>query len=307
MSLPTADQDPHRPVTNVVSAPVEHEDLLSAPSLGVVGIVEDPQGGVEAVGAFRPESGLAQTAPDVRLPDVGRASFADPDLVLETVHGTDQRTRIEPTDVYPWSATASLLITARDGSQWVGTGWLVSPRTLITAGHCVYITNSGVPGRDGFVRSVEVMPGRNLTALPFGAVTSTEFWTVQGWIDQGDENYDYGAIISPTPLGDTVGTFGFGVFSDDQLDGTAVNVVGYPGDKDPGTLWFDSHRVARTGPTKVHYDIDTAGGQSGAPVYVIDPDDRRVGVAIHAYGGATTNSGTRISPPVFRNLTAWKV
>jgi glutamyl endopeptidase len=85
-----------------------------------------------------------------------------------------------------------------------------------------------------------------------------------------------------------------------------LNIAGYPGDKAAGTLWFDSHRVARTGPTKVHYDIDTAGGQDGATVYLID-DDRRIAVAIHAYGGASTNSGTRISPPVFRNLTAWKL
>jgi glutamyl endopeptidase len=229
-----------------------------------------------------------------------------PGLVLETVHGSDQRTRVQPTNVYPWSSIASLLITARDGSQWLGTAWFVSPRTLITAGHCVYITNSGISGRNGFVRTIEVMPGRNQTTLPFGAVTSSEFWTVQGWIGQGDENFDYGAIVIPTPLGDTVGTIGFGVFNDDELAGAALNIAGYPGDKAPGTLWFDSHLVARTGPTKVHYDIDTAGGQSGAAAYVVDPQDSRIAVAIHAYGGATTNSGTRISAPVFRNLTDWK-
>jgi hypothetical protein len=33
---------------------------------------------------------------------------------------------------------------------------------------------------------------------------------------------------------------------------------------------------------------------------------RRIGVAIHAYGGATANSGTRISAEVFANLENWK-
>jgi glutamyl endopeptidase len=307
MSQPTTSPDPHRPISNLVDLPVAHEPLLSAPTLGQVGLAASPQDGVEALGSVRPESAVEPTAPDRVLPDIGRASFGDPGLNLETVHGADTRTRVQPTDVYPWSATASLLITARDGSQWVGTGWFVSPRTLVTAGHCVYITDSGVPGRDGFVRTIEVMPGRNGTTLPFGAVTSTELWTVQGWADSGDENYDYGAIILPTPLGETVGTFGFGVLDDGELDGTVLNIAGYPSDKAAGTLWFDSHTVARTGSTKVHYDIDTAGGQSGAAVYVINSDDRRIAVAIHAYGGATTNSGTRISPPVFRNLTAWKL
>ena len=47
--------------------------------------------------------------------------------------------------MYPWRVHASLLITAADGSNWIGTGWFVSPRVLVTAGHCVFIKGSGVP------------------------------------------------------------------------------------------------------------------------------------------------------------------
>jgi len=306
MTAATRVEDLHAPITNVATTPAVYERLLSPPTPGEVDAVQPTPDGVEALApSIRPESSVAVLAPDVELHDIGRASFADPNLVLETVHGLDDRDQVQDTGRYPWSANASLLITARDGSQWIGTGWFVSSRTLATAGHCVYITNSGVPGRDGWVRSIQVMPGRNGTTLPFGSVTSTQFWTVQGWADSGDENVDYGAIILPTALGDTVGTLGFGVFSDEDLAGTVVNIAGYPGDKPPGTIWFDARQVASTTPSKVHYDIDTAGGQSGAAVYRID-NGQRIGVAIHAYGGATTNSGTRISPPVFRNLSAWK-
>jgi hypothetical protein len=35
-------------------------------------------------------------------------------------------------------------------------------------------------------------------------------------------------------------------------------------------------------------------------------DQQRIGIAIHNYGGKTSNSGTRISSPVFTNLMAWK-
>ena len=55
---------------------------------------------------------------------------------------------------------------------WIGTGWFIGPHTLMTAGHVVYIKNSGVPGRDGWVSSITVMPGRNGTTLPYGSVTS---------------------------------------------------------------------------------------------------------------------------------------
>ena len=56
----------------------------------------------------------------------------------------------------------------------------------------------------------------------------------------------------------------------------------------------------------MYYDIDTAGRPERRRVYRIVRTAQRIAVAIHAYGGATTNSGTRISPPVFRNLAAWK-
>jgi glutamyl endopeptidase len=55
----------------------------------------------------------------------------------------------------------------------------------------------------------------------------------------------------------------------------------------------------------VFYDIDTIGGQSGSSVYRI-VNGARYGLAIHAYGGATTNSGTRIIQQVYDNMVAWK-
>ena len=85
----------------------------------------------------------------------------------------------------------------------------------------------------------------------------------------------------------------------------SANVAGYPGDKPSGTLWYDQREVGSVKPEKVFYAADTAGGQSGACVYMIR-DGERIGIAVHAYGGATANSGTRISSEVFANLTAWK-
>ena len=29
--------------------------------------------------------------------------------------------------------------------MWIGTGWFIGPHTLMTAGHVVFIKNSGVP------------------------------------------------------------------------------------------------------------------------------------------------------------------
>jgi glutamyl endopeptidase len=301
----------HTPITNIVPT----ESIVGAPMLspGSIGfgdeaVVED-DALVEAVQRTEMEAALEGAvefvAPDLSgLDDIGIASFGAPPR-LEAVIGTDERVQIINTKHYPWRVTASLLITAADNSQWIGTGWFISPRTLVTAGHCVFIKHSGVPGRDGWVKKIQVIPGRNGTELPFGGISATEFWTVQGWGDKGLETYDYGAIILPSAFPQDLGHFAFGVFEDGKLLEATVNIAGYPGDKTAGTLWYDHREVGSVNADKIFYAADTAGGQSGACVYIFH-EGQRTGVAVHAYGGNAANSGTRISSQVFANLETWK-
>ena len=302
----------HTPVSNLPvedAASTPEQPLTESPSPGSAGgETSEPSNGRERVPGFVRTEGAAEdlwSPPTVRLPDIGEASFGPPGPIEETVHGPDDRVQISPASAYPWRAYASLLIVAADNSRWIGTGWFIGPHTLITAGHVVHIKNSGVPGRDGWVRSISVMPGRDGSSLPYGSVTSTSFRSVSGWTDSGDPNYDYGAIIIPTELGATTGWFGFGAWSDADLASVVGNISGYPGDKDAGTQWYDARTIASVDANKVYYDIDTAGGQSGSAVYRFW-NGSRYGFAVHAYGGATTNSGTRITTPVFNNLLAWK-
>lgn len=306
----------HSPVSSLSTEAAQATTVRAAskpPSEGSNPRTVQPQKeGIEAVKGFKfreaTEETLAElyTAPDTSgLRDIAEASFGPLPPQAETVHGPDDRVKITNTAVYPWRVHASLLITARDGSRWIGTGWFIGPHTLMTAGHVVYIKNSGVAGRDGWVRSIDVMPGRNGTSLPYGTVSSSNLRSVTGWTNSGDQNFDYGAIIIPTNLGNTTGWFGFGVYSDADLLASVGNISGYPGDKPSGTQWYDARRIAAVNSRKVYYDIDTAGGQSGSAVYRII-NGGRYGVAIHAYGGATTNSGTRIVQPVYDNMVAWK-
>ena len=172
-------------------------------------------------------------------------------------------------------------------------------------GHVVCIKGSGVPGRDGWVRRIVVIPGRNGAAAPYGSATSTSFRSVTGWTVSGNQEFDYGAIVLPTPLGNATGWYGYGNYPDAQLIGQTANISGYPGDKPSGTQWYDARRITAVGPRKVYYDTDTMGGQSGSAVYRI-VNGGRFAVAVHAYGGSTANSGTRINAEVFNNITAWK-
>jgi len=269
--------------------------------------------GIEPVEGYLLPKPLAESLPVYNLPsdidglrDISEASFGVSPPLADTVHLPDDRIQITNTSIYPWRVHASLLIIAADNSRWIGTGWFIGPHTLMTAGHVVYIKNSHVPGRDGWVKSVSVMPGRNGDDLPYGSVTSTSFRSVTGWTVNGKPDWDYGAIIIPNNLGNTVGWFGFGVYSNSTLLSTVGNIVGYPGDKPSGTLWYDARRIASVTDRRVNYDIDTAPGQSGSAVYRIKENGGRYGFAIHAYGGSVTNFGTRIITPVYNNMLAWK-
>jgi V8-like Glu-specific endopeptidase len=152
------------------------------------------------------------------------------------------------------------------------------------------------------------MPGRDADALPYGTVTSTRFYSVRGWTENGDEEYDYGAIVLDTALGERTGWLGFGAYTDSTLTSAVGNLSGYPGDRGNGKQqWFMARRLNSVSARKVFYDIDTAGGQSGSAVYRIK-DGQRYAVGIHAYGVGSNpfNSATRINRPAFDNLTAWK-
>jgi len=308
----------------VFEEPFEGEGFESAPEGSLQAM--EPVPGYEQMRApldqIWADPNIAMSAPDTTaLPNIAEASYGplapglnpiDPVVeapsaaasVQESVIGSDDRIQILNTSVHPWRMHASLRITAADNSTWIGTGWFIGPHTLATAGHVVFIYAPGT-ARHGWVRSIQVMPGRNGSTLPFGSVTSTDFRSVSGWMSSGDENYDYGAIKIPTELGNTVGWFGIGVYSDSSLLASTANISGYPGDKPSGTQWYHARQVASVNSRKVYYAIDTAGGQSGSAVYRVI-DGGRYGIAIHAYGGATANSGTRIIQPVFDNLVAWK-
>lgn len=280
------------------------DDTETAPSAGS-DEAADAAGEVESVEGYEvPGTALgAEVAQqiDENLPDIGEASFGP---LPESVIGVDDRVKINNTSVYPWRAHCSLRITARDGSQWIGTGWFNGPHTVITAGHCVFIRNSGVAGRDGWVRSITVIPGRNGTQQPYGAATSSNLRSVTGWTSSGNWEYDYGAIILSSNLGSTTGWFGFGAYSDATLRASTANISGYPGDKPAGTQWYHARRVTSVAARKVYYDVDTFGGQSGSAVYRIS-NGSRYAMGIHAYGGSM-NSATRITSGVYNNLVAWK-
>ena len=170
-------------------------------------IAENSKNEAAALDAFYAEYGDPNTAQLLKT-ESGQK------MLQEVVIGKDDRIRINATNNYPWRAICSLKIKAKDGTNWIGTGFLIGPRTVITAGHCVYMRKHG-----GWAQSIEVIPGRNGSQKPYGSCHSTKFHSVKGWTKSNKRSHDYGAIILPSncKLGNTVGYFGYGNYATHNL------------------------------------------------------------------------------------------
>ena len=71
------------------------------------------------------------------------ATSALTNMIQEIVLGSDDRQMIADTSASPFAWICGLSMTDSTGTQWLGTGWLAAPGLVITAGHCVYLTNQG--------------------------------------------------------------------------------------------------------------------------------------------------------------------
>lgn len=240
----------------------------------------------------------------------------EPAPAFESVIGIDERVRIIDTDLPPWRMIAALRMRGPSGAGAIGTGWFIGPRTVLTAGHCVFSTHFF----GGWATSVEVIPGlrgngSDASLRPYGSTRSERMSSVDRWTEHEDADFDIGCIHLDEPLGDTVGWFALASMTPEELTGFSVNVSGYPADRGMGSEQYHAaNRVLSVTDRRLFYEVDTFGGQSGAPVWIhADETAPPVAVGIHAYGtggtpaalGVVANSAPRIIPEVLETLKEW--
>jgi glutamyl endopeptidase len=236
---------------------------------------------------------------------------------FETVIGPrDERVRILDTDLAPWRMICALRMRGPSGAGAIGTGWFIGPRTVLTAGHCVFSNRFF----GGWASTIEVIPGLNGTGpeaetRPYGSVNSQRFSSVDRWTSGEDPDFDIGSVHLDESLGDKVGWFAVAALAPEELESYLVNVSGYPADRGAGfEQYHGRNRVLQVTERRLFYEVDTYGGQSGAPVWIYrDETAPPLAVGIHAYGvggtpsdlGITANSAPRIIPEVLDKLTEW--
>lgn len=255
-----------------------------------------PATGMEAARLVR----VPEWDPLVRYPDAAQGSFGSTRM-LEVVFGRDDRIPAKDIKVNPWRQIAALRIAASNQDFFVGTAWFIGPRTLVTAGHCLFLHKAG-----GFPLYIDVIPGKTGVVDPFGKARATEFRVVDGWRNLKRRDMDYGVIqLADDALGKKLGWFAVDVLDDDALKAAEVTISGYPADRDNADKqYFHKRKLDGVSPNRLEYEHDTFGGQSGSPIWM-ESGGARVAVGVHTTGGATSNSGTRINEAVMENLITW--
>ncbi|KAM0228232.1 hypothetical protein ACHAPO_010880 [Fusarium lateritium] len=237
----------------------------------------------------------------------------------ESIIGEDQRALVDFSDFLEGGKYRSIVkIQARFEGKgkpvWMmGTGWLIRPDVLVTAGHVVYDWGR----RYGAASQIRCFIGYNGRAslqtsqvqARYGVkVISTEEWLQ----DSGNRPRDLAFIQVDRAFTGNLRTFNY-VNTPPSGHKTLLGVVGYPGDKslkDPetgdeekGAQMYEEYakndyEIADSARHMVEYQISTFGGQSGAPI-LRKANGQLVSIGTHCYGGGGTdsNSGNAIGSP----------
>lgn len=199
------------------------------------------------------------------------------------------------------------------------TGFLIGPRTVLTAGHCVHDITQHERLRQP--SHMLVIPGRNAKVHPAALPTSRalKFISYPGYV-RGTRT-DLAIVHLAKPLGTKYGywtrdhtTRPYDPIGTSILQGSLplpagtlkVNLSGYPGDKGGVTQWRAYDVSVSRAKGLLRYLDDTYRGHSGSPVWVRRSPDRggRVLVGVHIGGNKSSNAAVFIDKDVRRFIIA---
>lgn len=211
----------------------------------------------------------------------------------------DNRVKISNTTVGPWCNTVKLIIVAGNGANYIGSGFMIGPNSVATAGHCLYNSETG-----GWAKSITVIPALNGSYQPYGSASSYDFICGGNWVNSNDNQDDWGIIRIKANLGYSTGWLGLRWQSSSYND-ESVYAVGYPGEDDshmyygPGTVTSSSDRT-------LVGNWDLTGGQSGGPVHKYYSSTGYTAIGINRGGGSTYSDCLRIDEWLFNKFMSYR-
>lgn len=190
---------------------------------------------------------------------------------------------------YPYNTIGFLTIDFPN-NYMRGTGFMVSPYTVLTNAHNIYIKAFG-----GWFETISFSPAQHerewsklakpyLTANPYLVETNDQYLSFENSGDRENSiNHDYAALF----FSDKISTFATFLPLEFNSSPYEISLIGYPGmvrGIETMGMWRSEGPVIKRDQYCLYYRAFTSGGNSGGPVltYNQQADSYRV-VAIHSF------------------------
>ncbi|MBR1821392.1 MAG: trypsin-like peptidase domain-containing protein [Clostridia bacterium] len=221
-----------------------------------------------------------------------------PDALDRVVVGADDRVTVSNPNYYPYSAIAYMIVHARCGCDWSGSGFMVSPKGLVTASHCLVCTTHHQTA-DQITLYFGYSSNRNYFYKYDGPTT---YWYGDDFTSNGyDSEWDYGYVLLNERVGDRTGWFGVSVQNDYDIASKYLTVAGYR----DGVLKYDYDFVDIVNANLIRYTADTQPGNSGGPVFFYgDNDIFATAINVSESISEQRNYARRINSALFYDMQA---
>lgn len=204
----------------------------------------------------------------------------------KAIIGDDNRFEISDVAAFPFSAMVYIEASYEDGTMGYGSGVFVTPTTILTSGTVIYNPSSG------WALDTYVYPG-NFESGSSKVTSASYIRTLNGWIGNVDDFYDFGLIELSSSL-DT-GAFGVKLQDDENLLDHVILNYGYPYefDKNRGSLWYGVGSILSVTPAQFKHDADGVYGNSGGPIVLQMDPHNIVGIYASSSPDPSTNYAYR--------------
>jgi V8-like Glu-specific endopeptidase len=265
-------------------------DQFSSRDLAAAHDFERALRGDRSFPALQPFGGAFQRSATEATEDYGETPIANDDRVQVRNVATRPSTRLFPFN--------TICLIRRPPSTDLGSGTLIAPQVVLTAGHVLQ-------GE----ASVTVTPGADMSAATdeLRRPANPRAQTVPASRFRFHPTLDIALALMPAPFTRPT-EFMMLQARGDANTATLLSNAGYPGgstDLPPGwssgTMWRHSDQVPIAGvtPTRLFYPIDTSPGHSGSPLWLLGNDGIRLLLAVHTNGiggcAPNRNCGVRIT------------